>query len=504
MFFHDYPSAGRPSEAPELADSTDSLAEDEERPWNKPSTSGRPGGPPPPSSIKGAWRQVLRQLSNLKLAIGELAVIASLSSIGTVVEQGKPYQFYLEQYPDDKPYLGFITHRLIWALQWDHIYTADYFLGLLVLLGASLAACTYTNQWPSAKVAQRWRFRTQPEQYTKLETAVRLSNARVQDIGRELSAKRYQVFIKDGSLYAFKGLAGKLGPIGVHASMLAIMAGVAVGALGGYNGSALIPEGGDAVIGSLLQPASPMGRLPAAGEALLHVDDFTIDYRTDGSIRQFFTEVTVQDFDGKILARKTISVNQPLRYGGVTAYQTDWGMAALTIKAKGSPLAPADGSAVNLPMAMLQGETGSDSKLFATFLPAEDPSAVQGKAPRGVSILARDLQSVVFYDSKGEFVGVRRPGSGKPITVEGVEIVVEGIVASSGMELKSDPGVPIVYAGFGGLCITAILSYLSHSQVWAWQEGGNVLLGGRTNRAKYAFTQELGEVARAVPEVLQE
>ena len=34
-----------------------------------------------------------------------------------------------------------------------------------------------------------------------------------------------QVFVRDGALYAFRGLGGKLGPIGVHAAMLAIMAG---------------------------------------------------------------------------------------------------------------------------------------------------------------------------------------------------------------------------------------------------------------------------------------
>lgn len=39
-----------------------------------------------------------------------------------------------------------------------------------------------------------------------------------------------QVFVKDGQLYGFKGLAGKLGPIGVHASMLLCMAGFAMGA----------------------------------------------------------------------------------------------------------------------------------------------------------------------------------------------------------------------------------------------------------------------------------
>lgn len=32
------------------------------------------------------------------------------------------------------------------------------------------------------------------------------------------------------------------------------------------------------------------------------------------------------------------------------------------------------------------------------------------------------------------------------------QITVDGIVASSGMELKVDPGVPLVYAGFGGGC----------------------------------------------------
>jgi hypothetical protein len=34
------------------------------------------------------------------------------------------------------------------------------------------------------------------------------------------------------------------------------------------------------------------------------------------------------------------------------------------------------------------------------------------------AVLARDPQSVIFYDSRGQFVGVRRPGSGKPIQVK--------------------------------------------------------------------------------------
>jgi cytochrome c biogenesis protein ResB len=65
-----------------------------------------------------------------------------------------------------------------------------------------------------------------------------------------------------GKLYGFKGLVGKLGPIGVHASLLAIMAGVAYGGLGGFKGSAMIPEGGDFVIAQAIRPLSSVASLP--------------------------------------------------------------------------------------------------------------------------------------------------------------------------------------------------------------------------------------------------
>ena len=43
---------------------------------------------------------------------------------------------------------------------------------------------------------------------------------------------------------------------------------------------------------------------------------------------------------------------------GITAYQTHYSMAALTVRAAGSPLQPPDGAAFNLPMASLDGREG--------------------------------------------------------------------------------------------------------------------------------------------------
>jgi hypothetical protein len=49
-----------------------------------------------------------------------------------------------------------------------------------------------------------------------------------------------------------------------------------------------------------------------------------------------------------------------------------------------------------------------------------------------------------------------------------------------------------------------VVSYLSHSQVWAAQAGSGVIVGGTSNRAKVAFEQELSDMLGEVPEVLQQ
>lgn len=72
-----------------------------------------------------------------------------------------------------------------------------------------------------------------------------------------------QVFINtEGSLYSFKGLVGRLGPIGVHASMLAILGGVAFGGISGYKGSVMIPQGNEFLVASALRPVSPLASPP--------------------------------------------------------------------------------------------------------------------------------------------------------------------------------------------------------------------------------------------------
>uniref|UniRef100_A0A2P2KTZ9 Cytochrome c biogenesis protein CCS1ic n=1 Tax=Rhizophora mucronata TaxID=61149 RepID=A0A2P2KTZ9_RHIMU len=69
--------------------------------------------------------------------------------------------------------------------------------------------------------------------------------------------------------------------------------------------------------------------------------------------------------------------------------------------------------------------------------------------------------------------------------------------------IQTDPGVPIVYAGFGALMLTTCISYLSHSQVWALQDGTSVTIGGKTNRAKAEFQDEINHLLDQVPEIVE-
>ena len=102
-------------------------------------------------------KSILRQLSSLPLAIGEMSLVAALSVVGTLISQNESPAYYLEHYPVDaaKRTSVWLDANIILGLQWDHIFTADYFLAILALLAASLAACSYTRQWPMVKVARR-------------------------------------------------------------------------------------------------------------------------------------------------------------------------------------------------------------------------------------------------------------------------------------------------------------------------------------------------------------
>jgi cytochrome c biogenesis protein len=423
------------------------------------------------------WRrQVVARIANLRLAITLLLIIALFSVSGTVIEQGQPPAYYQSNYPEHPALFGFLTWKVIQVVGFDHVYRTWWYLGLLAFFAISLATCTFTTQLPALKSARRWRFYDQPRFFQKLALSAAIDQQDIQQLIPALTSKKYRIFQEGNKLYARKGLIGKIGPIVVHFGMIVILIGGVIGALTGFLAQEMVPSGETFQIKNVIEAGVwSAGQVPK--NYSIEVNNFHIDYSPAGDIDQFYSDLKIVDAQGKELKAETIYVNKPLIYKGVTFYQTDWGIASLRVKVNNSPV-------FQLPMAQL----GSNkARIWGTWIPTKpDLSA-------GVSVLAKDLQgTVLVYDTAGQLLGSAREGGS--IKVNGVNLQILKVVGSTGLQIKADPGVPVVYLGFGLLMAGVIMSYFSHSQVWAVTKDGQLLIGGRTNRAQVTFERELIEV----------
>ena len=90
------------------------------------------------------------------------------------------------------------------------------------------------------------------------------------------------------------------------------------------------------------------------------------------------------------------------------------------------------------------------------------------------------------------------PG-GDPVEIRGLPIRVVSVLPASGILLKRDPGVPLVYTGFAIALLGGGLSLVATRQLWAVAEHdegeqgaqGSLHVAGLCNRNLTAFASEL-------------
>ncbi|MFN9859843.1 MAG: cytochrome c biogenesis protein ResB, partial [Pseudanabaena sp.] len=145
---------------------------------------------------------------------------------------------------------------------------------------------------------------------------------------------------------------------------------------------------------------------------------------------------------------------------------------------------------LQVPVNKLESQNGG-RQVWGTWIPTKpDLSA-------GVTLITPDLQGTfLIYDEQGNLLTtVRTNGKAE---VNGVTFTLKEAIGSTGLQIKADPGIPIVYAGFGLLMLGVMMSYISHSQIWALQVGDRLYVGGKTNRAQVSFEAELVDVTNVV------
>lgn len=426
-----------------------------------------------------ALLRVVGWISDLRVAIVLLLVIAITSGVGTAIPQREPIDLYHRLY-DSQPWLGLLNGDGVLALQLDHVYSSGWFLGLLAWLALALLLCSWRRQWPALQAALRWIDYSTPRQLSKLSVAETLSTdtpkASLDQLAGLLQSQGWQIQRHDGRLAARKGLLGRVGPLLVHAGMVVLMLGATWGALGGQRAE------------QYLAPGRSLELMDSRGSSqlTLALDRFSIQRDPAGRPEQFTSQLRILEGDGSggsLLKQAEISVNHPLRFQGVTLYQADWALATISLQLGKSPL-------LELP---LQSFPQLGEQIWGIVLPTRP----DGSEPVLLS-LGSEQGPVEIYGADGISLARLAPG-GPAVEVKGLPIRVESVLPASGILLKRDPGVPLVYAGFAIALAGGGLSLLATRQLWAIAEqqagqAGQLHVAGLCNRNLTGFAAELPQM----------
>lgn len=420
------------------------------------------------SQTRRIFSKLFYSIGNLRLAIFLLLLISVFSSIGTIIEQEKSIDFYESNYPIARPIFGFISSKFIILFGLNHIYTTTWFLLLLILFGTSLLSCTISRQIPSLKMARLWKFfKTEKAVENKGMTFV-ISGASISQFTYILRKKNYNVIQQNNYMYAYKGLIGKIGPILVHLSIIFVLLGSVTGFLSGFIAQEIISKNEIFHLQNLIS-AGPLSFIRNDFEG--HVKDFKIAYSEEGIVDQFYSELEILNDKMITESERTIFVNEPLKYQDITFYQTDWGISRLKGIINKSDFISVELKQVNL---------NNNSRFWVGVL---------GK-DKNILIILQDLTGkYMLYNSQKVFLGAGEVGH--KIFIDGSEIRIINIIPETGMQIKSDPGIFLVYLGFLGLIFSVFFSYISYVQIWAIKKDDQLWIYGNTNRAIYFFEKNI-------------
>jgi cytochrome c biogenesis protein len=413
-------------------------------------------------------QRFFRSLADLRFAIIILLIIAVCSIIGTVIEQDQSIETYKLNYPLTNQVFGFLSWEIIIKFGLDHVYKTWWFITLIILFGTSLLTCSLLQQLPALKISRRCQFFRTERQFQRLKISTKLSEASFQKFLFKIKNTHYSIFQQKNIIYAYKGLIGRIAPIIVHFSMILILVGTVIGAVNGFKAQEIVPKTETFHIQNILSN----GQFTTIPKVSTRINDFWITYTKQTTINQFYSDISILNVEGNEIERKTIFVNSPARYRGINYYQTDWNLIALRIKDKASQY-------FEYPLINLGN---SQQKVWITWV--SDNSDLK----QGVILLIDNLEGYCsIYNEFGQFLGNLEINEDFNRTFP---ITLIDILSSTGLQIKTDPGIPLIYTGFFFLMVSTLISYITYSQIWIIKNNKKIFIGGNTTRATFDFEIE--------------
>ena len=421
--------------------------------------------------------RVLKYLANLQFAIGLLFLIGFVIGIGTIIEQDQSLIFYKENYPETTPVFGFLTWKLITFLNLNKIYSAWWFLSILLLFSVSLLSCTFTTQLPSLKTFKVWKFINRNTEYSNLpidtKTPLALSNTFVFNFNNN----KYHFFRQREKNYAYSGLLGRVAPIIVHASIVILLIGSTLGSFAGYTAQEIVPRGEIFHIQNLTK----FGDLSSIPQAFYcRVNNFWITYTPEQKTDQFYSDLSLFDNQGNEIKRKIIFVNEPLAFNDLVLYQTDWDIVGLKLRLD-------EEKVFQIPLKRI---TKGGSRFWFGSL------NLNNGLTNNLTIVVNDLSGKVYiYDTKGNLIQESAVGESVIIN-NNLNLQISDFITGTGLQIKSDPGISTVYFSFLLLIISIYVSFFTYSQIWLVELMETIKIGGSSNRSVLFFQEDFRKIVK--------
>ncbi|MGO9314444.1 MAG: cytochrome c biogenesis protein ResB [Syntrophobacteraceae bacterium] len=437
-----------------------------------------------PNDKGASWGVRLGWLSSLKLTLILFFALAGASLIGTLLPQGLSLV-------ELKNHFSPAIASLIDLLALNNLYHSVWFRILLLLLCANLIACTVDRLPKTVRLIRRFEDPFDSQKLSRFSLSSSISAAlpleKVQSLVKSAVCETFGQLCEIQSAGSFcavseQGRWSRLMVYGVHISVLVVLVGALTGSYLGFKGTMNLSEGetSDKVI---LAGGESVLELPF----MVRCDKFEVSFYDTGAPKEFRSDLAIID-KGREVLKESIIVNDPLTYEGITFYQANYGT---TLKGAEIELTDRDsGTKIQMSLPMLQPVNipGTGDQLAITDYRQD---------------LMRFGQAIELtyakagQQSSSQWILADRPFHGNRI--ENYQVRVSRIDTGrfTGLEIKKDPGIWLVWAGFILMTVGIGLTfYSSHRKLWVCVEPDKkrkksiITLAGRASRNAPAFEEK--------------
>ncbi|MCE5311634.1 MAG: cytochrome c biogenesis protein ResB [Nitrospiraceae bacterium] len=458
--------------------------------------------------------RIWKMFSSIKLAVVVFTLISVTSIIGTLIQQQVEPERNIQMLGKIFGASAPAVYKVFSTLGFMDMYRSWWFLSLLFIFAANLVICSI-DRLPGI-----WKLAKEPVKpldadifksliiRPQVQVKAKLSDARtsvITGLGK-IGFKHVLTDETSGQIYAEKGRYSRLGVYVTHLSILFILLGGIEGKFFGFDGYLPLLEGTSA---SSIEARD--GKQIPLGFSV-RCDDFDVSfYDNSDTPKSFRSKLVVIDNNREVL-KKDIEVNDPLRYKGVVFYQASYFFSQDHVKdakfiLKVYSKADNKSSQVDAGLEKLTEIPGTGLSLkIQDFSPAIGIDDKTGQLMTYANQMNNPAAFIEFFEGNKsihkQWVLKRFPDTWKT-PFGSVELVDIWGVQYTGLQVRKDPGVWLVYLGC--LLMAAGLYaafFMSHRRIWLrlHEEKGStfVTVAGSTNKNKIQFDQKIDSFIKSL------